>query len=352
MDVLTTHRNIHDYCRMVECVHLPQTSDLELKRMVLKRLKFMETSLSDALKTVGNDEFLDCLKKDVLKSFDCSIQGFLVPNAFSVPCADLPAIVFPTNEHGFNLKLIGNKFSEEGLLSFATKFQQSTPKKVFNKVLIANRGEIAVRIIRTLKRMGIQSVAIYTKPDQYSLHVQQADEAVFLPGDSIAETYLNIELIISIARNTKAEAIIPGYGFLAENDLFAQACIDANIIFVGPTPESINLLGLKHSARHIAKLANVPLTPGSDLLYSLNDALEKAEQFKYPVMIKSTAGGGGIGLQKCSSRTELFTAYETVRRLGESYFNNDGVFLEKFIDNGRHIEVQIFGDGKGKLQTN
>lgn len=219
---------------------------------------------------------------------------------------------------------------------------------MFNTVLIANRGAIACRIIRTLKKLNIRSVAIYHKADQHSLHVQQADVAVCLGNGSVADTYLNIEKIIATAKEHNAQAIHPGYGFLSENTEFVAACEKNELCFIGPTVEQIELFGLKHQAREAAVSAGVPLVPGSGLLIELSDAITSANEIGYPIMLKSTAGGGGIGMQACYDEDQLIKAWESVKRLGKNYFSNDGVFLEKLIEQARHIEVQIFADGNGQ----
>lgn len=219
---------------------------------------------------------------------------------------------------------------------------------MFKKVLIANRGAIAVRIERTLKKMGISSVAVYSKADQDSLHVEYADEAILLGEGTAKETYLDMDKILSIAVETKAEAIHPGYGFLSENTEFARACEEKGIKFIGPTPEQIELFGLKHSARALAKKAGVPLLPGTELLSSVEEAVKEAKKIGYPVILKSTAGGGGIGMRICYSFKELKEAYEGVCYLAATNFNNAGVFLEKYIEKSRHVEVQIFGNAYGE----
>ncbi|MFT6260952.1 MAG: urea carboxylase [Bermanella sp.] len=219
---------------------------------------------------------------------------------------------------------------------------------MFNTILIANRGAIATRIIRTLKNMGIKSIAIYHQADKDSLHVQQADVAVCLGEGSVADTYLNIDNIIKIAKLHNAGAIHPGYGFLSENTEFVSACENNDLVFIGPTTEQMKLFSLKHLAREAAELAGVPLVPGTPLITKQQDAIEWANKIGYPIMLKSTAGGGGIGMQACHSDNELNKAWSSVKRLGASYFSNDGVFLEKLIQHARHIEVQIFADGKGK----
>ncbi|CAO95734.1 urea carboxylase [Erwinia tasmaniensis] len=220
---------------------------------------------------------------------------------------------------------------------------------MFNTVLIANRGEIACRAIRTLKRMGITSVAVYSDADKNALHVKQADIAIALGGDKASDSYLVIDKILNAAHRSGAQAIWPGYGFLSESLAFAAACEAAGIAFVGPSAQQIGEFGLKHRARELAAAAGVPMTPGTPLLNSLDEALGAAAKIGYPVMLKSTAGGGGIGLTRCADEAALSAAWESVRRLGEQFFSHAGVFLERCIDRARHVEVQIFGDGKGKV---
>jgi urea carboxylase len=222
-------------------------------------------------------------------------------------------------------------------------------KKGLSKVLIANRGEIAVRICRTLKEMGIASVAVYSDADRNSQHVGAADEAVALGGQTAAESYLRSELILQAAKDTGAQGIIPGYGFLSENADFAEACAEAGIQFIGPTPDQLRRFGLKHEARALAEAAGVPLAPGTGLLQSLDEAKSAAVEIGYPIMLKSTAGGGGIGLSRCDNEQELVDAFESVKRMGENFFSDSGVFIERFVARARHVEVQIFGDGHGKV---
>lgn len=214
---------------------------------------------------------------------------------------------------------------------------------MFDKVLIANRGAIATRIERTLRKMGVKSVAVYAQADQDSLHVLQADEAVCLGEGTVAETYLDIAKIIAAARETGAQAVHPGYGFLSENTEFAAECEKNNIVFIGPTSEQIKLFGLKHSARALAEQAGVPLAPGTGLLASANEALVAADSIGYPVMLKSTAGGGGIGIRICHTAAQLAEGFEKVTYLAQRNFGDAGVFLEKYVERARHVEVQIFG---------
>lgn len=218
---------------------------------------------------------------------------------------------------------------------------------MFSKVLIANRGAIATRVIRTLKKMSITSVAVYADSDADSLHVRDADEAFCLGEGAAANTYLDIDKIIDIAHQTGAEAIYPGYGFLSENADFVRRCETEGIIFIGPSPEQMEVFGLKHKARELAQQAQVPLLLGTDLLCDLEAAIHAAVEIGYPVMLKTTAGGGGIGMQLCHSQTDLEAAFDTVKRLGTNNFSDDGVFIEKFIARARHIEVQVFADGHG-----
>lgn len=219
---------------------------------------------------------------------------------------------------------------------------------MFDKVLIANRGAIAVRIERTLKKMGIGSVAVYSKADQDSLHVERADEAVYIGDGTAKETYIDTKKIIKAALDTGAKAIHPGYGFLSENTDFAKECEENGIKFIGPDSEQIKLFGLKHSARALAEKADVPLLPGTGLLSGVEEAVTEAEKIGYPVILKSTAGGGGIGMRICNSTEELRQAYDAVCHLAAANFNDAGVFLEKYVTRSRHVEVQIFGNEYGE----
>jgi urea carboxylase len=220
---------------------------------------------------------------------------------------------------------------------------------MFKKILIANRGEIACRVIRTARRMGIATVAVYSEADIESLHVRLADEAVCIGPAAAAESYLSTARVLDAARGTGAEAIHPGYGFLSENAEFAEACQQHGIVFIGPTPAQMRAFGLKHTARELALRADVPLLPGTGLLGSLEEAVEAAGRIGYPVMLKSTAGGGGIGMRLCRSVSELESAYASVKRLSENNFKNGGLYIEKFVERARHVEVQVFGDGRGNV---
>ncbi|QQZ43454.1 urea carboxylase [Pseudomonas sp. SK3(2021)] len=220
---------------------------------------------------------------------------------------------------------------------------------MFEKLLIANRGAIACRILRTLRELEVQGVAVYSEADAASLHILQADEAHSLGEGAAAGTYLAVDKILGIAKASGATAIHPGYGFLSENAAFAEACETAGIAFVGPTPEQLRVFGLKHTARALARQHGVPMLEGSELLDSLDAALDAGEQLGYPVMLKSTAGGGGIGMRVCRSAAELGESFEAVKRLGQNNFSDAGVFLEKYIQRARHLEVQVFGDGQGEV---
>lgn len=217
------------------------------------------------------------------------------------------------------------------------------------KVLIANRGAIARRILRTARRLGWKSVVVYSEADAESPAVREADEAVLLGPPPAASSYLDGTKILHAARQTGAEIIHPGYGFLSENPDFAEACEAEGFRFAGPTPSQIRLFGLKNTARDAARRSGVPLLPGTDLLETEAEALAAAESLGFPVMLKSAAGGGGIGMQVCRNDGELRSAYASVRRLGEANFRHGGVFLEKFVPRARHIEVQLFGDGHGRV---
>ncbi|MBO7935608.1 5-oxoprolinase/urea amidolyase family protein [Streptomyces antibioticus] len=221
----------------------------------------------------------------------------------------------------------------------------------FDTLLVANRGEIAVRIIRTARELGLRTVAVYSDPDRSAPHVRLADEAVRLGPAPAKESYLDADLVLKAAKDTGAGAIHPGYGFLSEDAVFARRCADAGIVFVGPTPEQLELFGAKHTARAAAEAAGVPLAPGTGLLPSLTAALAEAETIGYPVMLKATGGGGGIGMSACRSAAELTDAWERVQRVAAASFATAGVFLERLVEHARHVEVQVFGDGAGRVVT-
>jgi acetyl-CoA carboxylase biotin carboxylase subunit len=219
----------------------------------------------------------------------------------------------------------------------------------FNKILIANRGEIALRVIRTAKEMGIKTVAVYSTADRESLHVRFADEAVCIGPPSSKDSYLNMPNIISAAEITNADAIHPGYGFLSENAKFSAICQQYGIKFIGASPDMINSMGDKASAKSTMIAAGVPVVPGSEgLLADLEDAKKTAKKIKYPVMMKATAGGGGKGMRVIWSEDELEAAWDSARTEAKAAFGNDGMYMEKFIEDPRHIEIQIVGDQYGR----
>ncbi|MBX2840181.1 MAG: acetyl-CoA carboxylase biotin carboxylase subunit [Flammeovirgaceae bacterium] len=219
---------------------------------------------------------------------------------------------------------------------------------MFNKILIANRGEIALRIIRTCKEMGIKTVAVYSLADKDSLHVKFADEAVCIGPPKSSDSYLNIPNIMAAAEITNADAIHPGYGFLAENAEFSQICGEYNIKFIGASPEMINGMGDKATAKATMKKAGVPTIPGSEgLLPSVEVGIKQAKEIKYPVILKATAGGGGKGMRIVNNDGEFQKAWDSARAEAGASFGNDGLYLEKFIEEPRHIEIQVFGDKFG-----
>lgn len=221
----------------------------------------------------------------------------------------------------------------------------------FKKVLVANRGEIACRIIRTLKKLGITAIAIYSEADRNSPYVSLADEACLIGPPQVSESYLNISKIIDLCLSHKIDAVHPGYGLLSENPNFISALDHAKIKFIGPRVEHLESFGLKDKARILAEKAGVPLIPGSGLVSDLNQAMIEADRIGYPVMLKAAAGGGGIGMQRCENESSLKSVYESVIKLAKNNFSNSNVFLEKCIDRARHVEVQIFGDGEGNVIT-
>ena len=218
------------------------------------------------------------------------------------------------------------------------------------KVLIANRGEIAVRIIRACHDLGIQTVAIYSEGDKDALHTQIADEAYCVGPTQSKDSYLNIPNILSIATSTGCEAIHPGYGFLAENGDFAELCEDCQLKFIGPSYQSIQKMGIKDVAKAEMIAANVPVVPGSDgLIDSIEDAKKVAKQIGYPVIIKATAGGGGKGIRVARNENDLENGYRMTQQEAQTAFGNGGLYLEKFIENFRHIEIQVIGDQFGNV---
>ncbi|MBC7920271.1 MAG: acetyl-CoA carboxylase biotin carboxylase subunit [Ferruginibacter sp.] len=221
---------------------------------------------------------------------------------------------------------------------------------MFKKILVANRGEIALRIIRTCKEMGIKTVAVYSTADRDSLHVRFSDEAVCIGPPASRQSYLSIPNIIAAAEITNADAIHPGYGFLSENAEFSKICEEYNIKFIGPSAEMINAMGDKASAKATMKKAGVPTIPGSDgLLDSLEQARDVAEKIKYPVILKATAGGGGKGMRIARSDEELAKGWNDAKLEAAAAFGNDSLYLEKFVEEPRHVEIQIVGDRYGKI---
>lgn len=221
---------------------------------------------------------------------------------------------------------------------------------MFKKILIANRGEIALRVIRTCREMGIKTVAVYSTADKDSLHVKFADEAVCIGKPASADSYLNIPHIMAAAEITNADAVHPGYGFLAENAKFSQICADHGIKFIGPTPEMINKMGDKITAKDTMIKAGVPVVPGGQgLLESVEHAKSLAREIGYPVILKATAGGGGKGMRVVWEESEMERNYHTARQEAGAAFKNDGVYMEKFVEEPRHIEIQVAGDQYGTV---
>ena len=219
-----------------------------------------------------------------------------------------------------------------------------------SKILIANRGEIACRVIRTARRLGVKTVAVYSDADRFAPHVNQADESYNIGPSPAAESYLVIEKIIEACRETKADAVHPGYGFLSENPAFVRACDVAGIIFMGPRPESMEAMGLKDAAKKLMSDAGVPVTPGYHGEDQDPDVLkDHADKIGYPVLIKAVAGGGGKGMRKVDTADDFHSALESCQREASSSFGEDRVLIEKYISSPRHIEVQIFGDTHGNI---
>ena len=221
---------------------------------------------------------------------------------------------------------------------------------MFKKILIANRGEIALRIIRTCKEMGIKTVAVYSTADKDSLHVKFADEAVCIGKPQSVDSYLNMAHIMAAAEITNADAIHPGYGFLAENSKFAKICGDHGIKFIGPTPDMINSMGDKVTAKETMIKAGVPVVPGVEgLLQNVQHAKKSAIEVGYPVILKATAGGGGKGMRVVYQESEIEKAYENAKTEAAASFKNDGIYMEKFVEEPRHIEIQVAGDQYGNI---
>ncbi|MEB1806147.1 MAG: acetyl-CoA carboxylase biotin carboxylase subunit [Bacillaceae bacterium] len=221
---------------------------------------------------------------------------------------------------------------------------------MFKKVLIANRGEIAVRVIRACRELGIETVAVYSEADKEALHVHLADEAYCIGPHLSSKSYLNMINLLSVAVSTGADAIHPGYGFLAENADFAEKCAEHNITFIGPSPEAINKMGAKAVARDTMQAAGVPIVPGTDgIIDDIDDAMVTARDIGFPVMVKATAGGGGKGMRVAQTEDDLKKAVSMAQQEAETAFGNPGVYLEKFVEEPRHVEIQIIGDSFGNV---
>jgi acetyl-CoA carboxylase biotin carboxylase subunit len=220
---------------------------------------------------------------------------------------------------------------------------------MLNKVLVANRGEIALRVVRACRELGVTSVAVYSDADEEALHVRHADVAVNIGPPPAGKSYLDMEAIIEAAKETGADAVHPGYGFLAENADFAAACRDAGLVFVGPSAEAIEKLGNKSAARRLAEEADVPVVPGSEESASVDEAIETAEEIGYPVMVKAAAGGGGRGIRVAENEEELRKSVQVAKREAESAFGDGSLYLEKFLTGPHHVEVQVMADHEGNV---
>ncbi len=220
---------------------------------------------------------------------------------------------------------------------------------MFSKILVANRGEIAIRVIRACKEMGIATVAICSEADRDALHVSMADESVCVGGPMAADSYLNQQNILMAALGTHAQAVHPGYGFLAENADFARLCRENGLTFIGPTPEVISELGDKDAARHMMKEAGVPTVPGSDLIGSMEEARREAERIGYPLLIKARAGGGGKGIRQVNNPDQLETAFRTASSEAEHAFGDGSCYMERFLTHVKHVEIQLLADEAGNV---
>lgn len=220
---------------------------------------------------------------------------------------------------------------------------------MLDKVLVANRSEIALRVVRACRELGVTSVAVYSDADEEALHVRHADEAVNIGPPPAGKSYLDVEAIIEAAKETGADAVHPGYGFLAENADFAAACRDAGLIFVGPSAEAIEKMGNKSAARRLAQEADVPVVPGSEESASADEAAETAEKIGYPVMVKAAAGGGGRGIRVAGNEEELRKSFQVAKREAESAFGDGSIYLEKFLTGPHHVEVQVMADHEGNV---
>lgn len=221
--------------------------------------------------------------------------------------------------------------------------------EMFSKILIANRGEVAVRVIRACKEMGIETVAVCSEADTDALHVEMADESYCIGGPLAKDSYLNIDAIITLAKEVGVKAIHPGYGMLSENPEFAKACENNGIVLIGPGAEVMEKMGEKERAREIAISSSVPVAPGSDILTDINDAENSAEKIGYPIILKARAGGGGKGIRVVREKNELSGAFSQVKKEAYNSFGDDGIFMEKYLENVKHVEVQILADRSGKV---
>src|SRR5919112_1582310 len=228
-------------------------------------------------------------------------------------------------------------------------YRRGRGRGMFEKVLVANRGEIALRVVRACQELGVASVAVYSDADESALHVRRADEAVRIGPPPAGKSYLDVEALIDAAKETGAEAVHPGYGFLAENAAFAAACHDAGLTFVGPSVEAIEKMGNKSAARRLAREAKVPVVPGSDDTSSADEAAETAGGLGYPIMVKAAAGGGGRGIRVAEDEDELRKAVQVARREAEAAFGDGTLYLEKLLVAPRHVEVQVMGDREGNV---
>lgn len=220
---------------------------------------------------------------------------------------------------------------------------------MFKKILIANRGEIALRVLRAARELGIKTVVVYSTVDETSLPVLLADESICIGPAPASASYLNVRNLLSAAKVTGAEAIHPGYGFLAENAEFAEKCEEHNLVFIGPRPDNIRAIGDKASARALAVAAGVPVVPGSELLETLDDALAAADEIGYPVMLKASAGGGGRGMRAVHSPSDLERQFVSAQEEARAAFGSPAMYMEKYVDEARHVEIQVFGDGQGEV---
>lgn len=220
---------------------------------------------------------------------------------------------------------------------------------MFSKILIANRAEVAVRVIRACREMGIETVAIYSTADKKALHVEMADESYCIGGPLVKDSYLNMDAIITLAKKVGAQAIHPGYGMLSENPIFAKKCEENDITLIGPGSDVMEKMGQKEMARAIAKSAGVPITPGSDILKNEKEALKWAEKIGFPVILKARAGGGGKGIRIVRSKDEMPQCFDSVKKEAKNSFSDDAIFMEKYLENVKHVEVQILADKFGKV---